>query len=231
MLKYTYLLINILSVLIPVIFSFDKRLNINKNLKGAFLAITIVAIPFIAWDIFFTEIGVWGFTDKYLTGIRIFNLPVEEILFFICIPYACIFTYDVIKYFFKEGLSEKLSQKISTSLILISFIIMIFNLGKFYSSWTFSLVIASLIFLRKNFKLTQFYLSCIFIFPGFFITNGLLTGIAFKDPVVWYNDAENIGIRFFSIPYDDFFYGFLLLVWNVYLYELINSYLFKKFKK
>ncbi len=231
MLNYTYLLINILSVLIPIIFSFDKRLNIHKNLRAAFLAITIVAIPFIAWDIFFTKIGIWGFTDKYLTGIKVFNLPIEEVLFFICTPYTCIFTYEVVKYFFKKQINEKISQGISTTLIAISFLAMVFNIGKFYSSWTFSLVAASLFFLRKNFNLGKFYLSCLFIFPGFFIVNGLLTGIAFQEPVVWYNDTENLGIRFFSIPYDDFFYGFLLLVWNIYLYEFINSYLLKKSSK
>ncbi|NQY79116.1 MAG: lycopene cyclase domain-containing protein [Candidatus Caenarcaniphilales bacterium] len=231
MLSYTYLFINIFSVFIPIIFSFDTRLDIHKKLRGAFLAIAIVAIPFIAWDIFFTEIGVWGFTDKYLTGLKIFNLPLEEILFFICIPYACIFTYEVIKYFFKEKISEKLSQNISSALISISFLIMIFNLGKFYSSWTFSLVVASLIFLRKRFDFGKFYLSCLFVFPGFFLVNGLLTGIAFPEPVVWYNNLENLGLRFFSIPYDDFFYGFLLMIWNVYLYESISSYLLKKSNK
>ena len=57
---------------------------------------------FIPWDIWFTDIGVWWFRDDYITGWKIFLLPIEEWLFFIVVPYACIFIYEVLIYFIKR---------------------------------------------------------------------------------------------------------------------------------
>jgi lycopene cyclase domain-containing protein len=53
----------------------------------------------------------------------------------------------------------------------------------------------------------------------FFIVNGILTGTGLHQPVVWYNDAENLGIRVFTIPVEDFVYALEMLLLNLFLYE------------
>ena len=62
----------------------------------------------------------------------------------------------------------------------------------------------------------------------FIITNGILTGSFIEDQVVWYNDNYNLGLRIFTIPVEDVFYGMLLLFSNVIIYELLRKSIFKR---
>jgi lycopene cyclase domain-containing protein len=51
----------------------------------------------------------------------------------------------------------------------------------------------------------------------FLIVNGILTGSFIDGEVVWYNNNENLGIRFFTIPIEDFGYGFSMILFNLLL--------------
>lgn len=53
----------------------------------------------------------------------------------------------------------------------------------------------------------------------FFIVNGLLTGTFISGEVVWYNNAENLGIRIGTVPIEDVFYAFSMLYMNLILIE------------
>jgi lycopene cyclase domain-containing protein len=57
------------------------------------------------------------------------------------------------------------------------------------------------------------------ILVPFFIVNGILTGTGLEEPVVWYNDEENLGMRILTIPIEDSIYGFLLIASNITLFE------------
>ena len=57
----------------------------------------------------------------------------------------------------------------------------------------------------------------------FFIVNGILTGTGLEEPVVWYNNAENMGIRMGTIPVEDVFYGMELIILTLFFYEMFKS--------
>src|SRR4029078_2752814 len=93
LMKALYLLVDLFTLIIPLLFSFHPKIEFYKSWRYFFPANIIVAAMFITWDIFFTSEGIWSFNPDYITGIYFFNQPMEEILFFICIPFSCVFTY------------------------------------------------------------------------------------------------------------------------------------------
>jgi len=86
----------------PLVLSFSRKLNFYKNPARLIYSIIFPLVIFIAWDIFAAGRGHWSFNEKYITGIYIFNLPVEEILFFIIIPFCALFSWEVVKYYSRK---------------------------------------------------------------------------------------------------------------------------------
>lgn len=218
-----YLLVDLVAVAIPFMFSFHPKLQFYMKWKTLLIGTFTVGILFIVWDIIFTKYGVWGFNPQYLSGVYLFNLPIEEWLFFICIPYASIFThYSLIKLSGFQ-LNFKVTGVITILLFGISLMIAVIFRERMYTFVTFLLSSVVLLFGLKSYKklLSQFYLTYLVILIPFFLVNGILTGSFIENEVVWYNNNENLGIRLFTIPVEDIFYGFNLLIMNVMIMEYL----------
>lgn len=218
---YTYLLILLASVAGPLALSFDRKVAFYKKWKFLPLPILVPALLYIAWDIYFTTRGVWSFNPEYITGIYLYNLPLEEVLFFLIVPYCCLFIYECIRCYFPN---MKNSKAANVTLVLSALILIVFGVlhfSKYYTSWTFLFTagfILILVLFRKffvGFDALAFGVSFLIILLPFLVVNGLLTSI----PVVIYNDTENLGIRLYTIPFEDIFYGMLLVLMNVSLFE------------
>lgn len=216
----TYLFIDLGALIVPFLFSFHPKIKFYKEWRAFWPANLIITLLFLIWDVMYTKIGVWGFNDHYTIGIKLFNLPIEEVLFFICIPYASIFSYHCFKLFYPKILSFNVGR-ISIFLIALLFVVGIFNISKIYTSVTFitlALLIACFSIARLKW-IPAFYFMYVVILLPFFIVNGILTGTGIDSPIVWYNDQENLGIRMLTIPIEDVFYGMLLLLLNTFVFE------------
>lgn len=222
--KYLYLTINTASIIVPFVASFYPKHPFYKNWKNFFIANFIVAFFFIVWDILFTHIGVWGFNDRYLIGLKIFNIPIEEVLFFFCIPYSSVFVYFALNYLVKKNPFEKFHSLITLFLILSLLITGLVFYNRLYTSVTFlftALFLGYSYLKKRNFS--RIYFSYCITLVFFFIVNGILTGSFIDEPVVWYNNNENLGIRMGTIPFEDIFYGFLLIASITEIYEFLNK--------
>jgi lycopene cyclase domain-containing protein len=100
--KSEYFLVLALSVVAPFILSFSKNLDFYKYPARLILSIGIPFVIFVVWDMIVTARGHWSFNPKYITGIMLYDLPIEEVLFFIIIPFCGIFTWESVKYFMRE---------------------------------------------------------------------------------------------------------------------------------
>ena len=222
---YTYLLINFFTIIICFIYSFDKRIKFNKHFKTFIFSSTIVAIPFIIWDIWFTKIGVWWFNDNYVIGFRLFGLPIEEILFFFCIPFSCVFTYFCLTKFFSWNWANAFNNIIVFVTCIVCAVVALLHYDLTYTLLTALVTLATVIYLHfiaKEEWIGQASLIFGILMLGFFPVNGILTGTGLESPIVNYNPNEFLGIRMGTIPIEDAVYGYSQFLWNIYFFQFLK---------
>lgn len=218
----TYLIINILIIFFPLVLSFDKNLNYYKKIPKLILSILIVSTAYIIWDSIATKRGDWAFSPEHLIGIYFFGLPIEEILFFITVPYSCVFIYETVKFYVKEK-ELRLNKNIFWGAALFILIIaIVFN----HQHYTFTVTIFTAIFFILTIFIKpqllnsyHYWLTMLISFVPFLIVNYFLTSI----PIVTYNDAAFFGKRFITIPLEDFLYSFSMISLWILFYEIVLS--------
>jgi lycopene cyclase domain-containing protein len=219
---YEYLLFNLSILSVAIIFGSTRYFYFHNRIKASFMAILLAAIPFIIWDI--SVAGThWYYNDAYTMGIHFLGLPIEEWFFFISVPYACLFTWEMITRRIKD------SRPVNKSVILASAVLFIIAglvfslLGKLYTALALSALGLVALFDQTfgagilNFTRTYLFVVVVIVFT--FVFNGYLTG----RPIVLYNEQYQLGIRLFTTPIEDFGFGLGLLLLAVTLFE--------KFKK
>jgi len=97
-----YMAVLVLSLLVPFAFSFYPPLGLYRKPKALVSTLTLIVLIFGSWDVFATLRGHWSFAPAKVWGIRVVNLPLEEVLFFAVIPFCCIFTWEALGYILKK---------------------------------------------------------------------------------------------------------------------------------
>ena len=225
MIQYTYSFVLFFTVVICFIASFDKRILFNRYFGAFIKSAILVAIPFIAWDVWFTATGVWWFNTDYTLGIELAGLPLEEWLFFICIPFSCVFTYFCFDKFFKLDWLSGFNNIIVFVSVIICSVMALLHDDKVYTLVTAIATITTLIYLHFIARadwIGKASLVFTILMLGFIPVNGLLTGTGLETPIVNYNPEDFLGIRILTIPIEDSVYG--------YTQFLLVLYFFKRFK-
>ncbi|MBP7216004.1 MAG: lycopene cyclase domain-containing protein [Candidatus Omnitrophica bacterium] len=93
-----YLWVLCLSLSLPFVLSFWPSLKFYRNTNALLASIALIVVLFGAWDIFATWRGHWSFNPSKVMGMYIVNLPLEEVLFFVVIPFCCIFTWEALTF-------------------------------------------------------------------------------------------------------------------------------------
>lgn len=223
--KFLYLALNLATVAFPLVRSFEPRVNYRAWWPALGAGLLANGLFFIPLDAVFTWMGIWGFNDTYILGPKLFGLPLEEWLFFLCIPFACVFIYACLVRLIdiKDSAALKI---LAWAIVAIGFATALMHYDKAYTLIKVGSCSGFLAYhlIRTKGKgignlMAAFLLSII----PFFLVNGVLT----STPVVWYNDSENMGIRFsdltgisfLNIPLEDVYYSLLMLVITIHFME------------
>jgi lycopene cyclase domain-containing protein len=215
--KYLYLLLNIGLVLFPLVFSFNQKIRFYTKWKYLLSAMLITAVFFLAGDFLFVEWGIWRFNDAFITGIKLFGLPLEEIVFFFCLPYTCLFIYEILIIYNVKNYLQR--ARLITWLIIAGLgIALYFNHMYLYSGITLLLSTAYLfqmVVIHRVQWLGRFYAGYAAALIPFLIISWALTGL----PIIIYNEAEIMGIRIITIPIENLLYLFFMMLLTTALYE------------
>ncbi len=86
-----YISVLFLCWIVPFVHTVIHRRILWKERMVVFpFTIWIAAVPFVIWDIIAHYRDHWSFNARYITGISLLHLPIEEYFFFLLIPYACL---------------------------------------------------------------------------------------------------------------------------------------------
>lgn len=218
-----YSILMLLSFIVPFLFSFEKQIFFIKRIKEVLLSIFIVGIPYLIWDALFTKHKIWGFSEGRVSDLKFFLLPLEEVLFFVVVPYALIFIYEVLSFYFRDRVIN-LNLNYYLIIALAFLFLSIIAYPRIYTTTQMS-VTALLFLLISVFKINiirkkNYWLFILISFVPFLVVNYFLTSI----PIVWYDNSENLSIRILTIPLEDFFYHFTYSSFVIIVY----SYLVKR---
>lgn len=209
----------------PLVLSFDKKVRFFSYWKALFPAIIVVAFGFLCWDEYFTSLGIWGFTSTYVAGIYFGKLPLEECLFFLTVPYACVFIYEVIRAYFPKRKTAVLARIVAFFMVFSGMCFGMVYLDNWYTASACilsSMLIIGFYFVGKAPWFGDFALTFLVVLIPFLIVNGILTGMFTEDPVVWYNSEHIIGFRIVTIPLEDIYYNLCMLLPIVAIYEWLK---------
>ena len=134
---HTYFIILGASLAGPLALSFDKKVGFYKKWKYVFPAMILPAIFYIVWDIYFTAKDAWYFNAEQVTGTNLFNLPIEEVLFFFVVPYCCLFIYECVKVYFPALKNKPAADIILKTLAVALIMVGLVFYSRMYTSWAF----------------------------------------------------------------------------------------------
>lgn len=224
--KYLYLGVNLFALSYPLAQSFEHRIRFASKWYALLPALFISATVFLIWDYWFTQIGVWEFNPRYVLGIFFWDLPIEEWMFFFIVPFACVFIYEVLIYFFPKDIFQPFGKPFVYVMVpfLIGFGLLHYD--KWYTSVNFlagAVVLLAHFLLFNDKYLGRFLFAYLVHLIPLMLCNGILTGGLTEEPVVIYNNAENLGIRIWTVPIEDTIYSMTLFLLNVSIFEKIRS--------
>lgn len=226
-----YLLINTGIIAVPLLFSFEKNIQFYKKIPYVIMSMIIVGLFYVSWDVYAAANYHWWFNPVFTGSIKIAGLPLEEILFFVTVPYSMIFLYEVFIFYFNDKIN--ISPPAGITARIISLFLFISALFMINNAYTFIALISCSVyfFLAGNSYFLRiipgiFWIFIAFSFVPFITVNYFLTSL----PVVIYDSDAITGYRFLTIPAEDFFYSFSLVSFYIMIYLAAKDLINKKLK-
>lgn len=93
---FEYLLLMGACVLITLPLELFFRARVYRRWRTVLWALVPVIVVFCLWDVVAIARDHWVYNPRFVTGIHLGNLPLEELVFFIVIPLCALLSYEAV---------------------------------------------------------------------------------------------------------------------------------------
>jgi len=220
--NYTYLLTDLVLLLLTVALFSVKKMEFARNSKFIILSVLINVFVFSIPTEFLTQLKVIVFNPPYLTGMTLWELPIEELLFLFLLPLAGIGIYQLLNIRYPDNTLEKYSLAVSNIMLGICIAMLYFGHTKLYTVFTFAILLVFIIYVEYVSKIRfmyRFYRAFLVALIPFYLTATVLTTV----PVIQYNAKETLDFNLVHIPFESHFYFMGMLLLSIFLYEVFKA--------
>lgn len=91
----TYLLVMAACVVGTLPLEVVLRTRVYARWRRLALALLPVLAVFLTWDVLAIHAGQWSF--RHLSGLRLGDLPIEEVVFFLVVPTCAVLTLEAVR--------------------------------------------------------------------------------------------------------------------------------------
>ena len=205
-----YLTIILLTFLGPLLLSFDRRVHFYKKWGPLAASIVTIAPVYILWDAVAAHRGDWWFNDDFVSGVTILGLPLAEVLFFLVVPYACIFIYEVLLHYLGDSELPFVRWPYVMAAVVLVLLAALF-IDQYYTAtvlvFTAAFLYVAAVLYPGILRARAYWQYALVSLAPFLVVNYFLTSIA----IVLYNDEAIWGLKVTTIPLEDFIYNFSML--------------------
>lgn len=224
--RYHYLLVVILYIVIPLIFSFSGKAPLYKKWKYLWISTLVTGTIFLAWDYLFALNGVWEFNEeRHIAWINA-ALPLEDVLSCIGISYTGIFVYHTLNHAIERDYIYFHHELISSALSLLFMVLGLYNMDKAFAGSVFlglGIFLAFQMIVLKPRYMSRFYFATPFILLLLLPMALVITGQFTIQLLVWHDFNETLGIQLGTAFIEILLYGWFLILANVTVYEWLRT--------
>jgi lycopene beta-cyclase len=96
--RFQYLIVMGLCLLITLPLEFVFGARVWRRPRRLVAAMAVPVAVFVTWDVIAIARDHWDFNPRYVTGWKLpFDLPVEEMTFFLVIPICALLTLEAVR--------------------------------------------------------------------------------------------------------------------------------------
>jgi lycopene cyclase domain-containing protein len=102
--RFQYLILMGLCLLVTLPLEFVVGARVWRRPRRLALALSPAFAVFVAWDLWASSTGTWGFDERYTIGVTLpGGMAIEELVFFLVVPICGLLTLEAVRIILAGG--------------------------------------------------------------------------------------------------------------------------------